>query len=163
MLSTLFKGLTDPLAKRPFGSPFQHAASRSLTCQHFEQHGVTHHGPHGSRAPGLGIAHGRATGNVGRLFPGHCQFLLVGEVCRLLILVDAGEGLAEGVARSQLVIAHRKHGLFGVHPRTANRPGRTSGDGCAGGKLGDGLGCYRLGNFLGRSTFDHGSGDSAAN
>ena len=43
--------------------------------------------------------------------------------------------LAEGIAGRQLVKAHAQHGVTSVHPALPTGPGRTSGDGGAGGNL----------------------------
>ncbi|MNF80389.1 hypothetical protein D3C84_626340 [compost metagenome] len=163
LLNPFFQGLTNPLTYRPLGCPFQHTTCSSLASQHLEQHGVAHHGAHGGSPPHLGITHGGAAGQVGRFLPGQPQLFLIREMGGLLILVDASERLAEGVAGRQLVKAHSQHGVAGVHPGTAHGPGDSSGHGCAGGNFGHCLGGYRFGHLLGRTTLEHGCGDSAAN
>ncbi|MNB84708.1 hypothetical protein D3C75_315870 [compost metagenome] len=120
LLNPFFQGFTNALTHGSFGRTFQHTTCSSLARQHLEQHGIAHHGAHGGGSPGLGITHGGTTGQVGRLLPGQRQLLLIGEEFSLLILVDASEGLAEGVAGRQLVKAHAQHGVTSVHPRTAD-------------------------------------------
>ncbi|MNF64574.1 hypothetical protein D3C84_463100 [compost metagenome] len=119
-MNPFFQGFTNALTHGSFGRTFQHTTCSSLARQHLEQHGIAHHGAHGGGSPGLGITHGGTTGQVGRLLPGQRQLLLIGEEFSLLILVDASEGLAEGVAGRQLVKAHAQHGVTSVHPRTAD-------------------------------------------
>ena len=109
LLHPLLQGFADTLTCRPLGSTFQHTTCSSLARQHLEQHGVAHHGTDSRRAPHLGVAHGGSAGNIGSLLPGQRQLFLIREVLRLLILVDAGECLAEGIAAGKLIKAHAQH------------------------------------------------------